>query len=168
MIKRRLLVVSSMAAALLGGSGCYSYLPVENPSPGTPVRIQVPVASSVVQPNRAPESMAFEGTVVSLGDTLLLETKSRREFGAFREILELDTLRVAQSNLTLIEERMMSKPKTYALTGVVTAGVVWLGIAMMNTLTGERGGDDDGGGDDTAGQIILLPIFSGLLKLIGR
>lgn len=166
MVQRRALWLSSLAAVLAVGSACYSYEPVETPAPGTPVRIQVPVNSPVVRPNQAPETMFFEGTLVSLGDTLLLATRSRREVGAFREILEFDTLRVAQSRVSLLEERLLSKPKTYAFTAVVTGGVVALGIAALNTLTGQKGGEPQP--DDPRGALILNPIFSGLLKLIGR
>ncbi len=150
-------------------SACYSYQPIENPAPGTVIRIQVPAASPVIRPNQAPPSVSFEGTLVSLGDTMLLEVKSRREVGAFREILELDTLRVAGSRVTLLEERLFSRPKTYAFTAALTLGSAWLGIKALNTLTGQTGNPDKpGGGGDPQGQLILNPIFSGFLKLIGR
>ncbi len=100
---------------------------------------------------------------------MLLEVKSRREVGAFREILELDTLRVAESRISLLEERLFSKPKTYAFTAALVIGSAWLGIKALNTLTGQTGNPDrPGGGGDPQGQFILNPIFSGLLKLIGH
>ena len=158
-----------MAAALVVGSSCYSYQPIEDPGPGTVIRIHVPAASPVIRPNQAPPSVSFEGTVVSLGDTMLLEVTSRREVGAFREILELDTLRVAESRISLLEERLFSKPKTYAFTAAITLGSAWLGIKALNTLTGQTGNPDrPGGGGDPQGQLILNPIFSGMFRLIGR
>lgn len=159
---------STLAMTLVVASACYSYQPVQSPAPGTVIRIHVPVASPVVRPNQAPPSVSFEGTLVSLGDTMLLEVTSRREVGAFREILELDTLRVAESRISLLEERLFSKPKTYAFTAALTIGSAWLGIKIMNTLTGESGDPDRGDGTDPLGQLILNPIFSGLLRLIGR
>jgi len=169
MAPKRPLLFSSLAAALLFGSACYSYHPVENPAPGTLVRIQVPVSSPVVRPNQAPETMFFEGTLVSRGDTVLLETKNRREAGAFREILEVDTLRVAGTSISLLEEKLLSKSRTYVFTAAVTIGAAWLGIAAMNTLTGEQGDSDrPGDGGNPQGQFSLNPIFSGLLRLIGR
>ena len=170
MMQRRVVRCGSLAAVLVLGSACYSYRPIENPAPGTEIRIQVPASSPVIRPNQAPPLVPFEGRLVSLSDTMLLEVKTRREMGAFREILELDTLRVARSRITLLEERLFSKPKTYAFTAALTTGAVMLGIAAMNTLTGQAG-DPDGPSDGTnpeGQQFILNPIFSGLLKLIGR
>ena len=168
MTLKRTLSVSGLAAAALLGSACYTYQPADAPSPGTVVRVGVPVASPINRPNQAPETVRFEGRLLALDDTVLVETKSRRDMGAFREILELDTLRVATSNISLLEERFLSKPRTYAFTAVVTAGAALLGIAAMNTLTGEEGDPDKNGGGDPQGQLNLVPVLSGLLKLVGR
>lgn len=166
MTLKRPLLASGLAAALLLGSACYAYHPVDAPAPGTVVRVGVPVASPISRPNQAPETVRFEGRLLSLDDTIAVETRSRREMGAFREIFELDTLRVARGNITLMEERLLSKSRTYAFTAVVTAGAALLGIAAMNTLTGQEGGQ--GNGDDPGAQLSLNPIVSGLLKLVGR
>lgn len=169
MTPQRSLRLSGLAAVLLLASACYTYRPVEHPAPGTPVRVGVPLASPLTRPNQAPETVTFEGRLLSLADTVMVETRSRREMGAFREIFELDTLRVATSNITLMEERLLSKPRTYAFTAVVTAGAALLGIAAMNTLTGESGDPNPpGDGGNPQGQFSLNPIVSGLLKLVGR
>ena len=170
MVLRMAGIRSVLAVLLLAGAGgCYSYAPVESPAPGTEIRIQVPVQSAVVRPNQAPESMSFEGTLVALSDTLSLEVTSRREVGAFREIVEQDTLRVAHANILLLEERTFSKPKTYAFTAVLTAGAVALGVAAMNTLTGQAGDSDrpGDGGNPNSQQVVLSGIFSKLFRLIG-
>ena len=113
--------------------------------------------------------MSFEGMLVALTDTLSLEVTTRREAGAFREIVQQDTLRIAQDNILLLEERTFSKPKTYAFTAVLTVGAAALGVAAMNTLTGQTGDPSrpGGGGDPNGQQIVLSGIFSKVLRLLG-
>ncbi|MGD8319497.1 MAG: hypothetical protein PVJ02_03560 [Gemmatimonadota bacterium] len=159
--------ITAVGAALL--SGCYSYVPVQRPQPGTTVRIHVPARQADIgrSRNAEPETLDFEGRVVSFGDTLLLETESRREFGPFHEVFQYDTLRVAPQNLAGIEERYLSKPKTYGFAALVTVGAVGLAIAALKVATGSGGSGSPGGGN-TQGDIILKPIFSTLLGALGR
>ena len=159
--------LAALGAALL--SGCYSYVPVERPSPGTTVRVHVPVTSAAVgNRSRAPETVSLEGLVLSSADSLILETKSRREVGAFREMLEVDTLRVATAGLVGVEERRFSKPKTYAFTAVVTAGTAGLVVAALKAA-GVFGGDGPpGNGSVVQGALPLGPVISSLSRLFGR
>lgn len=159
--------LAALSAALL--SGCYSYVPVARPSPGTTVRVHVPVTSAAVgNRSRQPETVSFEGLVLSSADSLILETKSRRDVGAFRELLELDTLRVATSGLVGVEERRFSKPKTYAFTALVTAGAAGLVVAALNAA-GVIGDDGPpGNGSVVQSAVPMGPVISSLFRLFGR
>lgn len=158
------------ACAIVVGSallvGCYTYVPVERPAPGTSVRIHVPLRSVADQAGRGPRSVSFEGTVLALSDTLVLEVKSRRPVGAFRELVELDTLRVAVGELSGVEERLLSKPKTYAFAVVVVGGAAGLAVAAVEVA---GGGGGEGPGDETPrGAVVLNRIPAAVLKLLGR
>ena len=50
-------ILAVVGAAFM--SGCYSYVPVERPSPGSIVRIQVPVRTAVDNRNREPEKGCY-------------------------------------------------------------------------------------------------------------
>lgn len=158
-------VVFGLGASAL--SGCYVYLPVENPAPMTPVRITVPVSNALQNPNRAPETYTVDGTVVTSGDTLVLETSTRTETGAYREVVRMDTLRVATRSLQSVEEKVFSKEKTIGLSVLVTVGVAGLVTGILSVTTGSQGGGPGDGGS-TTGQIRMDPIFNTLLRAIGR
>lgn len=159
------LVLLALTPGLL--AGCYSYSPITEPAPGSTVRVSVPVRSAVTRPNEEPGTVTVEGLLVSAGDTLLVETRSSREYGAYREVMQLDTLRVAAADVTLIEERLRSQSKTLAFTAIVTVGTVGLALAAINAATGSQGGGKPGDGSGTAGQLRLDPVFSGLLRFLG-
>ena len=86
---------AAAAFAFLALSGCYIYRPVATPSPGAVARVEVPVQSAVADPNEPPETASVEGTVVEVGDSIVLATKIRRDIGAYREVVRDDTLRIA-------------------------------------------------------------------------
>ena len=149
--------------ALLGTGGCYSYTPVQTPAPGTVVRVHVPLTSAVSNPNRPPETVDVEGTVISAGDTLVLATETRRELGTFRVLTDSDTLRMAVTGLAGMEERSFSSAKTYGLSALVVAGAAGLILAAIDAGGGSRG-DSGPGGPNTSGAIKLPPlIFKHLL-----
>jgi hypothetical protein len=158
-------VVGLMGAAFL--SGCYSYVPIQQPTPGMTVRVHVPVRSAMQDPNAPEPTLNVLGTVVSTGDSLVLATKNRREIGNFRTVMELDTLRVARSGISLMEEQVFSKPKTYGLTVLVTLGAAGL-VAALVKAAGGRGGEGPPGNGGTGAQIRVRPIFQGIFGLIGR
>lgn len=164
---RRLLRPLYALAVALFAAGCYSYIPVEQPSPGTTVRIRVPVTSAVQNPNRAPETFDVEGTVLSSGDSLVMVTETRRELGQFRVVSDTDTIRVARAGLLAVDEQVLSKPKTFGLTAVVTGGAIGL---LVLALDAAGGGDPAGnGGDPVIQGALRIPLLTlqGLLG-IGR
>ncbi|HSG07449.1 MAG TPA: hypothetical protein VLA36_03760 [Longimicrobiales bacterium] len=158
-------IVATLGLAVL--TGCYNYIPVERPSPGTTVRVHVPLRSAVQASNAPTETLSVEGVVVSDGDSLIVATKNRREFGAFREVVEVDTLRVARSGISFIEQQVFSKRKTYGMAALATAGAAGLVAALVNAAGGQRG-DGPPGNTGPGAQIRVRPIFQGILGLIGR
>ena len=159
-------VAAVIGAAAMSG-GCYSYVPVEHPSPGTTVRIEVPVRSAVSGGRRTQETMSMEGMLLSAGDSLVLEMSSLRELGAFREIRSVDTLRVARSDLSGVSTRNFSKPKTIGLTVFIAGATTVLAVAALGLGGGSGGGDSPNGGTNTS-SIRVIPIFSALLNAFGR
>ena len=126
-----------VAAVLLLG-GCYTYQVVDTPPLGSTVRVRVPVTSALDDRNTAPPSVAVEGAVLQVGDTLVLARRTRREFGAFREVILLDTLRLVPAQTSSIELKEFSSGKSVMLGIVIAAGVTGLALA------GFRGGGGDG------------------------
>ncbi len=126
-----------VAAVLLLG-GCYTYQVVDTPPLGSTVRVRVPVTSALDDPNTAPALVAIEGQVLEVGDTLVLARRTRREFGAFREVILFDTLRLRRAQTSSIELKEFSSGKSVMLGIVIAAGVTGLALA------GFRGGGGDG------------------------
>ncbi|MEQ9397727.1 MAG: hypothetical protein RJQ04_01035 [Longimicrobiales bacterium] len=155
--------------AVLGAtvlSGCYTYVPVENPAPMTPVRITVPITNAVQNPNRAPETYTMEGIVVSAGDSLIMSTESRTEMGAFREVVRVDTVRVATRSLTGLDEKVFSTQRSIGLGVLVAGGTAALVSGILSITTGSDGGEP--GGPSTENQIRIDPIFRSLLQALFR
>ena len=126
-----------VAAVLLLG-GCYTYQVVDTPPLGSTVRVRVPVTSALDDRNTAPPSVAVEGAVLQVGDTLVLARRTRREFGAFREVILLDTLRLVRAQTSSIELKEFSSGKSVMLGIVIAAGITGLALA------GFKGGGGDG------------------------
>ena len=53
-------------------------MPVQQPVPGTTVRVQVPLTSAAQGPNQAPETVSIEGTLIEFGDTVEVEVTNRK------------------------------------------------------------------------------------------
>ena len=160
---------ASVAVAMIALplTGCYNYVPVENPSPGAIVRMKVPVRTSVRGSNDAPESFAIEGVVVASGDTVVLASTTRTQYGAFREISLVDTLRAARVDLVALDEKVYSPQKSIAL-GVFVAGGIALFIGSVTGFVG--GSEDDEVGDGTMpnASVVLTSVLTGLLGIFGR
>lgn len=158
--------VLSVGVALL--AGCHTYRTVDEPTPGTTVRVSVPVSSALSSPNSSPETADVEGHLVSAGDTLVLAVQTRRMFGIHREIMLYDTMRVAAAQASTVEVREFSTGRSIVLGTAIAA--VATGAAA--TAFGWGGGSDDenppeGGGPVTS--IVVSPsLISSLWGLIVR
>ncbi len=140
-----------VAAVLLLG-GCYTYQVVDTPPLGSTVRVRVPVTSALDDRNTAPPSVAVEGQVLQVGDTLVLARRTRREFGAFREVILFDTLRLRRAQTSSIELKEFSSGKSVMLGIVIAAGVTGLALAGFNG----GGGDGETPGVDPPNPSIVV------------
>lgn len=154
---------ATRAMAALGAfvlSGCFTYIPVTSAPPGAPVRAFLPVETRMAGGATAAETVPVEGTVVQFGDSLVMETVSRTQVGNFRQVEQVDTLRVAMTDLAGVEIKEFSRGRTVGFTVVLIGGTALLATA----ISAAAGGSDDAGGGGG-------PIFSvtprGLLGLFG-
>ncbi len=136
------------SAALLCGvpffSGCYSYRLVEEAPVGSVARLRVPIQSAIVDPGAPPETVAIEGLIIDFGDTISFQASNRQVVGAFREVVQYDTLQVARDGLASIELREFSTVRSVVLGVGVTLGAAALALAALGVETGAAGGQSDG------------------------
>ena len=153
-----------LAASTLLLMGCHTYTPVQQPVPGTTVRVQVPLTSPAQGPNQAPETVSIEGTLIEFGDTVEVEVTNRQEYGAFREVTRLDTLRIAASGITGLDERAFSTGRSIVL-GLVIGGAA---VAFAWTALGFEGGGSNPqpGPDGPQPSFLLSPIVRTIWGLI--
>lgn len=142
-----LLLLSTLA---LASAGCHTYTPVQSPTPGQIVRIHVPLTSAIANPNAPPETVSIEGQVLAVADTIVVATRTRREVGAFREIVQYDTLRVDRDQLAGIELREFSTSRSIVLTAAILGGATAFALAALSIETGSTGEGDGGGGPVTS------------------
>lgn len=154
-----------LGAALM--SGCYTYVPVERPTPGETVRIEVPVRSAVAGGRDREDTASMEGKLVSAGDSIVLEVASTTAIGNFRQVKSLDTLRVARADVSSVATRNFSKPKTIGLTAVIVGATAALAVAALDLGGGSDGSGKPGGGT-TTGAIRVGPILLKLVHAIAR
>ena len=156
----RTLVVVVGTAAL---GACHTYRPVTAPTPGSTVRVHVPVTSAL---SRVPETAAVEGVLVSMSDTITLATQTRREFGAFRELVRTDTVRLASSQASLLEVREFSRPRSVLLGVVVAGGAAYL--AAVGFGFGGGGDPPDPPTEPQTSVVVSRSLVSSLVGLIFR
>lgn len=130
---RALTLLLAGAGAL---TGCHTYRVIDSPPIGSTVRVHVPVVSAL---NRGggTQSVAVEGVLLSFGDSIALESTSRREIGAYRELSQVDTFRLATDQASLLEVRELSRKRSVVL------GVAVLGGVTLAAIYGFRGGGSD-------------------------
>ena len=127
-----------VGAAIL--SGCFQYLPVETPTPGSVARLRVPLTSAVARPGAPPETTTVEGVVLESGDTIVIEVQTRREIGAFREFVQENTYRIARDQLVGIEMREVSRARSVGLGALILVGTGVLGYLAVG-VGSDMGGD---------------------------
>ena len=148
-------------------SGCHTYTPVDTAPLGSMVRIRVPLTSALTNGGFS-ETAAISGLLIESGDTLGLAVETRRDLGAYRELIRQDTVRLAADNTVSLELQEFSSGRTIAL-GVAIAGIVGTAAWVALDLAGGQAGDDPGppGGPVTA--VVSVPsIISGIVSLFGR
>ncbi len=120
-------------------TACHSYTPVADPTPGSTVRVHIPVRTALDNPNAPTRTTAVEGQLVEAGDTLVLATQSRREYGAFREIVQFDTIRLAPDQRAGVELREFSTGRSIVLGAGLTGIVVFAAMAAFGLGGGQEG-----------------------------
>ena len=122
--------VTGTAAAVLVGSACYRYVPIETAAvaPGEPVRVYVTQAAAeafreVYEVDGAVPSV--RGTIMGRdgGDLLLAVEVAQRQVG-FRAVGLEQNLRIRESEIIATERRSLNTLATSAFVGVVAGGVV--------------------------------------------
>ena len=137
--------VAVIGALLL--SGCHTYLPVQSPTPGSVARVHVPVRSAVTNPNAPAPTVSVEGTVLSAGDTIVLEVRTRQHFGALQEVVQENIYRVGRDEIVAIEVRELSGRKSVLLGVGILGSIGLLALAAFGGEFGQGGdGPDNNGG----------------------
>ena len=144
-----------VGAAVL--SGCFSYLPVESPTPGEMARLRVPVSSAVSTPGAPPETTTVEGMVLEAGDTIVIEVQTRREIGAYREFIQENTYRIARGDLVSVEVRELSRSRSAGLGAAIVLGagvLAWMAVREGSDSAGDLLDNDN----TPSGFTIRIPI----------
>lgn len=155
-----------LVLSVLWLGGCYTYRPVDRPAPGSTVRLQLPVVSALASPNAAPRSESVEGDVLSYGDEVVLSVQTRRMFGAVREVIVQDTLRLRPEQISSVEVREFSSGRSILLGVAIAGGVTALAVAGL----GLAGGDDGDPGDPGPVAAVVVSdrtVVSAILRLLG-
>lgn len=134
--RRRLAVLLCVVFTV---SGCYSYRLAEDAPVGTVARLRVPIQSAIVDPNSPPGTVAVEGKIISVGDTIEFEATTRHVLGLFQDVVQYDTLRVARDGVASIEVREFSTTKSVLLGAGIVAGTAALAAAAAGVGGGDAG-----------------------------
>ena len=164
---RRLVRASGLVLAGLFASACHSYTPVTHPAPGARVRVSVPVQSALDDGNAAPQTASIEGEVVESRDTLVLAVTNRQEYGAYREVVLYDTLRLAPDQMVSVEQADFSMGRTVLLSTVIAVGATVAAILAFNQDVGDDGPIDGGPPPPAPAVVVGNSILSGVLGLLG-
>lgn len=156
---------AAVCASLL--TGCHTYRVVDSPpAVGSTVRVHVPVASPLIGANRAPQTATVEGHLLTAADTIVMATRTRRHFGAFRELVQVDTFRLAATDASRVEVREFSGARSVTLGVVVAAGAALLAFAAFDF--GPPGDPPDPLGQEQSAVVFQGSMVSSLLGLVFR
>lgn len=148
-------------------AGCHTYMTVDEPTPGTTVRVSVPVSSALNARNSSPQTAAVEGRLVSAGDTLVLAVENRQSYGAYREVVLFDTLRLASTQASAVEVREFSTGRTIVL-GTAIAAVATGAAAMAFGWGGSSEENPPEGGGPVTSIVVSPSLISSLWGLLVR
>lgn len=160
--------VVALLWVVLAVSGCYSYRLVEDAPVGAVARLRVPIQSAIVDPNSPSETVAVEGKIVSVGDTIWFEASTRHTVGLFRDVVQYDTLRVARDGLASIEVREFSTTKSVLLGAGLAAGTAALAAAAAGVGGGQAGAGPGGDAPQTSTTVSVSVPASGIGQWLGR
>lgn len=156
--RRSALRGAAVILVALALNACYTYSPVETAPIGTRVRVHVPVQTAI----GGTQTETIEGSLLENGDPIVLAIRNRREIGAYREVVQYDTLTLSSSQTTRLEIRELNTPKTVGLTAGIIAAAV---ISAIASFEGGSQGDDPSPPDQ--GPITAVVSSSMISSVIG-
>ena len=167
-LRSRLLRTGCAVACGVVLTGCHTYQVVGSPpAVGSTVRVHVPVSSPLIGGNRAPRTATVEGRLLTASDTIALATRTRLPFGAFRELVQVDTFRLAASDASRVEVRELSGTRSVVFGVVVAAGAALLAFAAFDF--GPPGNPPDPpGGQEQSSVVVHGSLVSSLVGLLSR
>lgn len=119
-------------------TGCHTYRVVDEPPIGSVVRVSLPVTTPL---SSIAQTVSVEGQLLEVGDTIALATETRRSLGAYRDLVQFDTVRLAASQTSSLEVKEFSTRRSVVL-GVAIAGGAAFGAAVGFGLVGGAFGSD--------------------------
>jgi hypothetical protein len=134
--ERALLVAGAFLMA-----GCHTYTEVLQPPPGSTVRVRVPVQSPLTGAGGVPATASIEGVVISAGDTLALATQRRHDLGPYRQLIQIDTVRVLRDAVASLEVQELATRRSIVLGVAVTGALTALLLAAFTGVWGGGGTD---------------------------
>ena len=144
-------------------SGCYTYRAVDSATIGSSVRVRLPIEGPVAA-RGVPDFVNLEGVLVELGDSISLAVQTRREYGAYREVVQNDTLVLAVDRLSAFEIKEFSRNRSVAL-GVTIGGAIAYGAWLGLGLGGGGAGDPGGGIPLPDASLVATPVTGPGMKL---
>ena len=166
MIRLDTVRVCSMALGTLFLSGCHTYRTVDSAPQGATVRVSVPVRSALAGGGAPLRTESIEGRVLENGDTLALATETRRTLGAYRDIVQMDTLRLGRDQIASLEVRELAKTRSVVLGVIIAVGAGAAGVLAYNAAGGGSTGDGDGG--EPPALELRTSVLGRLLELVAR
>jgi hypothetical protein len=134
-------------------AGCHTYRPVDTAPLGSVVRVRVPVSSPL---SRVVETASIEGQLLDDGDTITLATATRRQLGAFSELMQYDTIRLAPDQVSSFDLKEFSTKRSVLL-GVVIATGSFVAAAYGFGLVGGADPADGDGLPPPVARFLSLP-----------
>lgn len=159
-----------LSLAVIGtiAAGCYSYEPVQSPTPGDEVRARLTADAAVWRSEGLLDPILhFDGIVIdATADTLVMDVLVARSSSAFQDVEIRDTVRLGNRELQSIQGRKFSVVKSALFT--VAAGVA--AFAVIKGIDQVVGGTDDDDDDGEPGLRVPVPGLRGLRLqvIIGR
>ena len=131
----------AVLVVIVSVTGCYSYVPVQSPVPGTEVRARLKADAAIRRSQGLDDPITrIDGVVVeSSAQALALDVLVARSSSAFQNVTLRDTVRLESSEIEWVLQRKFSTARTALL--VVGAGAAAAGIiAGIDQVVG---GTDD-------------------------
>ncbi len=147
---------------LLVLNGCYTYRSLDYAPIGSSVRVRLTIDGPAVA-RGVPEFVNLEGVLLDHGDSISLSVQTRREYGAYREVVQNDTVVLGADQVTAFELKEFSRNRSVAL-GVSIAAAVTYGAAVAFGLGGGGAGDPGSGPPLPDASLVSMPTTGPGLK----